>query len=533
MTTHSSSTRATLSRVSLRLGATATAALASALLLWISGPAVGAGLLAWVALVPVGVAALRSQGTRVGRLAVPLAYVLYLELLLVPALPFGIAYRQWGDPVLPVMVADSPIVFVAVIAVPFAGLLLYAVRFPQPVALERASPFVAGVGGVLVPAVAWTALDVVRTKFDPGGLWGPLFLSQHDTPVAGLAALAGPWLLTFAVVAVAYTVALGLVRRRAAVAVGLPVVMIALALAASKLLADAPGDRSPRLTVAAVQPGYDTAEFERPVLHYLRAETRDVERASVDLVRNLEPLSQEAARRGATVAVWPEATVWVDPRENERVRNELVRIAREDGLVLVVPYFLRPLGQGATVVVLPDGTVSDDQPKQRPMWFLGENGGNRVRPQPVPTGAGAVGTLLGVDNQDPGRARALAASGAVVVSSSTHDWAQLAPEQRAFAQLHAAALRVPLVRADWRYGSVVFDAGGRRVADAGGGKRRVALVATVAPRARRTPYARVGDAFGWACLAALAPLSLAGWRSRRIRRRASGGSALPARAARG
>ena len=496
---------------------TAVAALASALLLWAAAPPIGAGWVAWFALVPVAAVALRFAGRRAGRLAVPLAYALYLELLLVPALPFGIADRQWGDPVLPIMVGDSPVVFVALVALPLFGLLLYALRFPQPLAGERA------LVAVLVPAVAWTALDLVRTKADPGGLWGPLFLSQHDTAAAQLAALGGPWLVTFALVAVNYAAALVVARGRRFLPAAIAACVLALGLAAASPLVAAGSSRSDTISVAAVQPGYDTAEFERPVLRYLRVRTRDVERASLDLIGDLAPLTREAAERGADVVVWPEATVWVDPRENAAVRAALARLAGETGTAIVVPYFLRAVAQGAAVIVLPDGTISDPQAKQRPMWFLGEDGGNRGRVRPAETGAGRLGTLLGVDNQDPSSARALTAKGANVISSSTHDWAELAPEQQAFAGLHAAALHVAVVRADWRYGSAVFDAGGMKRADAGRDKRRTVVLADVAASGGSTPYARIGDSLGWASVAALGALVIAGSLRPRLRRRATAG----------
>ena len=179
-----------------------------------------------------------------------------------------------------------------------------------------------------------------------------------------------------------------------------------------------------------------------------------------------------------------------------------------------MPYFLRGPDHGAAVLVLPDGTITRAQPKQRPMWFLGEQDGNRAAPEPVRAGDHAVGTLLGVDNQDPAWPRRLVAGGAGIVASSTHDWAALAEQQVALSQLHAAALGAPIVRADWRYGSAIVDAGGELRADAGLEKRRTVLVADVATAGGATLYSRVGDVPGWLCVAALLPLALLALRRR-------------------
>jgi apolipoprotein N-acyltransferase len=493
------------------LRTTILAASVSALLLGASAPPLGLGVLAWVALVPAAAVVVRWPGERAARAVVPLTYALFLELLLVPALPFGLTEGQWGDTPVPVLAGGSPVLPVALIAVPLFGAALWAVHFPHPwpagPALARTSGPVFGLLCLAVPAITWTALDLARVKLDPGGLWGPLFISQAGGPAARLGALGGPWLITFAIVVVNYGLALALVKRRA----GLPATAAAGVLVIG-LLAVAPsppgGDQGAggksganggsAITVAAVQPGYDTAELERPVLRHFRSGTYDL--AALDMIRDLGGLTRRAARRGAELVVWPEAALWVDPRATPSVRDALTRLASSTGTTIVVPYFLPSSAQGATVAVTA-GAITRPQPKQRPMWFWGEDGGNRVPPRPVETGAGAVGTTLGVDNQDPAPARLLAARGASLLSSSTHDWEQLAPAQAALARLHAAEVQTPLVRADWRYGSAVFDARGDELAGTGDQRRRAVVVARVTPGSASTPYARHGEWFGWAALA--------------------------------
>lgn len=498
-----------------RLRATVLAACVSALLLWAATPPLGFGALAWIALVPAATVVLRWPADGAARAVVPLTYALYLELLLVAALPFGLTDGQWGDTPVPLLVGESPVLPVALIAVPLFGALLWVVRFPHvwPAgrALARAPHPVFGILCVVVPAVTWTALDLARAKLDPGGLWGPLYIPQAGGPAARLGALGGPWLITLAIVAANYALALALVKRRA----GLPTSAVVGALVVGLLaVAPAPPEGNPEvgprnadgaITVAAVQPGYDTAELERPVLRYFGRGTYDL--AALDMIEDLGGLTRRAARRGAELVVWPEAALWVDPRRTPRVRGALTRLAKATRTTIVVPYFLPSRAQGATVAVS-GGTFTRPQPKQRPMWFWDEDGGNRVAPRPVRTGAGAVGTTLGVDNQDPAPARLLAARGARVVSSSTHDWKQLAPVQAALARLHAAEVRRPLVRADWRYRSAVFDAGGIELADAGGQDRRTVVVARVAMEGGSTPYTQLGDALGWTALAAALALAL-------------------------
>jgi apolipoprotein N-acyltransferase len=480
------------------------AALLSALLMWAASPAVGVGWLAWVALVPVAAVILRAPRTPASRIAVPLAYAVYLELLLVPALPFGIAEGQWGEAALPVMIGDSPVLPVALVAIPLFGLLLYLIRFGEPWGAELLGPRLFTVTSIMVPAVAWTTLDLLRVKLDPGGSWGPLFLSQVETPASDLAALGGPWLVTLAIVAFGYGLALALVRRRPA-----PALVPAATIAAAVVLAPAIDGAQPAgrtVTVAAVQPGYDTAEFERDELRHWRPGTFNL--AARDLLRDLAGPTRRAARDGAELVVWPEAVTFVDLVERHGARTVLLRVARDSRVTIVAPYFDHVSRRGAAIAVSPDRRLTAPRPKQRPMWFLGERGGDPPGPRPLQAAGISIGTLLGVDVQDPSLPRLLAARDAELIASSTHDWRQLAPQHRSLAALGAHAAGVPVVRADWRYGSAIYGRDGAAIADAGEDRRRTVVAADV-ETGSPTPYARIGDVVGWASLAAALAAGLA------------------------
>lgn len=490
------------------------AAALSAVLLWICSPAVGVGWLAWIALVPVATVVLADPSSRSARLAVPLTYALYLELLLVPALPFGLAEGQWGDPVLPLLIGDSPVLPVALVAVPLFGAALYAIRFGQPWLTDRARTRLAPIACVVVPAIVWTALDFARVKLDPGGYWGPLFLSQADTVAGDLAALAGPWLITASIVAVNYGVAVAVVRRRAHAA-AIPVAAVAALTLVSAAIAAGGGqpEAGTGIRVAAVQPGYDTAEEDRFLLRNWERGSYGL--AALDVIGDLAELTREAARRGAELVVWPEASIFVDPREDARVTEALVGVASATGASLVVPYFAESRNRSAALAVVRapagDATLTASRPKQRPMWFLGEEGGGEPVPAPVAVGSRLVGTLLGVDTQDPGISRSLVGGDAEVLTSSTHDWPGLMVQQVAFARLAARASGAPLVRADWRYGSAIYGRGGEELADAGTELRRTVLLAEVAASSP-TPYARSGDWLGWAAVGLSLLIGLA-WRA--------------------
>ena len=478
--------------VALALGGSAT----SAALLWLSAPAQAFGWLAWVALVPAAAVSLRQPATRLSRLAIPLAFGLYLELELVTALPFGIAAGQWGSPVIP-LTADSPIL-IAALAVPILCGALYALRFGQPLTVVEGRG-AAWLPAVFWPAICWTALDFLRVLADPGSYWGPLFLSQGDTPAAHLAAIGGPWLITFVLVAANYELARRLVFKRRGLPAKSAVVgalaVLAAALLALSLLAPAKG---PPLTVAAIQPGYDTAEPGIPALRFWREGSYDM--AAVDVIGDLAALTHEAAARGADLVVWPEGAVFVDPRAHAPARQALEDLALRTDTTVVVPYFQPDRALGESVVVAPNGYFTRPQAKQRPMWYLGERGPEDTALGPVRVEGRWLATLLGADNKDPGLPARLARNGASLIASSTHDWRQLAVAQRTYTRLHAASVGIPVVRADWRYGSAVYGAGGRVLVDAGLERKRTVVVANVQAGAAGTPYASVGNLAGWLAL---------------------------------
>jgi predicted amidohydrolase len=206
--------------------------------------------------------------------------------------------------------------------------------------------------------------------------------------------------------------------------------------------------------------------------------------------------------------------MYVDPRSEPEVESALRGLVRRTGAAIVVPYFVRADRISEVVAAFPeragepDGVVlTRPEPKQRPMWFLGERGEGETTAGPIRVGGSRLGALLGVDVQLPALARRHAERGATLLTSSTHDWAQLAPHHRAFAQLAARATSLPLVRADWRYGSAIYGPGGEMLADAGTGLSRTVLLADI-PIRSADPYPAFGDAFGWIALAVSGTLLL-------------------------
>lgn len=501
-----------------RYRASVIAALASAGLLWAASPAVGLGALAWIALAPAAAAAIALPG-RPGRLAVPLALAIFMETQLVPALPFGLAEGQWGDVPAPLMIDDSPVIAVALVAIPLYAFLLYLLPLhPRP---EQGGSSVGGwrlIGkvresGVLVvvlPALILAAVELVRSAYGPGGLWGGLALTQAGSVGAAPAAIAGPSLVALLIVAVNYSLALAFVRRRPKPALWAGGAAVA-AMALGALATPNPGPGSIR--VAAIQPGYDTAEEEPAALR--RWQPGSYRLAAVDVVGDLAGPTEAAARDGAELVVWPEATAFVEPADHAIVGRLAGRLAQANEVAIVYPYFDYDRSRSGVRIARSDGSLSGPRPKNRPMWFLGERT-IEAEPGLLTAGGVEVGVLLGVDAQDAGVAAGLVGDGADLIVSATHDWEQMATQQLAQAQLTATATGAPISRADWRYSSALIDRKGDPQSVAAEGKRRETLVADLAT-AGPTPYANVGNGPAWIVTAALV-LFLIGSRATKRRR---------------
>lgn len=183
-----------------------------------------------------------------------------------------------------------------------------------------------GLGGAWSAALAWTALDHLRSMALTGFPWATLGYAQHgNAALRGLASFTGVYGLSFAsVLGGAALLELGLAaraRRRPAptslAALGVVALLHGVGLAAP---APPAGDT---LRVAVVQGNVDqgvkwnAAWVERTLAAY-------------------ERLTREAAAAGARVVVWPETAVpgalELDPRLRERVQA----LARETGAALVV-----------------------------------------------------------------------------------------------------------------------------------------------------------------------------------------------------
>ena len=392
----------------------------------------------------------------------------------------------------------------------------------------------------VVAAAAWSGAELLRgrlftgTPLFIGNPWALLGYSQSDLlPLVQVADLGGVYGVSFVVAAAnaalveafaAWREGHGRVLpgRRVGGARGVFVPLVVGALPALLALAygvrclRASGPPEPRVRVAVIQGDVAVGALWRPEKHG--------ENLDVYLGLSAGPLA-----RGAALVVWPEsaATFFLEQEPALRVRLASALAPWGAELVLGAPRAGpdgRPPFFNSVYVLEPDGRLAARYDKQLLVPFAEHFpfGGiaflrrrfARVREfaagpasAGLPTRAGPAGVLICNEAMLPEVAGARVEAGAAwLVSPSNDSWvpsADFAELQFDVVRLRAVEQRRFLVRASTSGPSAIVDVQGRVLARTHASERG-AIEGEIAPAYGRSVYGRIGDAFGFACLAVTA-----------------------------
>lgn len=203
----------------------------------------------------------------------------------------------------------------------------------------------------LAAPALWVAIEFLRTYFPLGGFtWGQLAQSQHDLELMlRPARLAGGWLVSFLVVAVAAALARAWIWRRSPRRALAALALAGVVAAAPAALPPASAGGRP-LRVAIVQ-GNVPLDF--------RGSSFDKDLAILDShVRLTEGLADDEV----DLVVWPESSVGIDHERYPEVKVALASAARAAGAPLIAGGNL-DLGDGRykvmTFLVSPRGEIVD------------------------------------------------------------------------------------------------------------------------------------------------------------------------------
>jgi apolipoprotein N-acyltransferase len=225
--------------------------------------------------------------------------------------------------------------------------------------------------------------------------------------------------------------------------------------------------------------------------------------------------TREAARAGAKIVVWPEANIMVFRADQPELRQRLQDLSRSlgiyclAGVAIADPAADRVKFENRALLFAPDGTLVANYIKTTAVpgfeARFGARGDGRL--PVVATPYGRVTMAICYDLDFPWLIRQAGQQRADLLLVPASDWRAIGVLHHAAATFRAVENGVTMVRATrWGISSMV-DATGRAVAMLDHhAKPSVLLVAEIPVGARPGMYARIGDGFAWACIAALAGL---------------------------
>jgi apolipoprotein N-acyltransferase len=406
--------------------------------------------------------------------------------------------------------------------------LLYAVVHAIPYGLDRAlaGRLPAAALALALPTVM-TAVEFLFARSAPFGTWGVTAYTQADRlALAQVVSVTGLWGLVFLLHALAPAAnalweARFEVRRAVGPALGFALLLAAAAAFGTWRLA---GARAPGATIEAalVAPSVDGYRAALAGMNPIELATADAfQRAPSGtrfraLTADLLARSEAAAAAGARLIAWPE-TVPV-------LAEDLPMLVARAGAL--TPWVVRRTGefpyvQNTSALLDPRGQFLWRYEKRHPVIYL-ETGLIAPGPGPVAIAQTRLGRLASAICQDldfPWFIRQAAQAGADLLIGPTDDWPQIAGTHARMARLRAIETGLPLLRPTSGGISMIVDAYGRVLASADANASNEApLVRASVPLGRvETPYARFGDWFAYASIAATVVLLAAAWRRRRVR----------------
>ncbi|WP_242352067.1 nitrilase-related carbon-nitrogen hydrolase [Anaeromyxobacter sp. SG64] len=460
--------------------------LAGIVLVFLAGNRGGTALLAWVAPVPLALAAVRLRGWR-----------RRLVLLAVCAAALSLQSLKM---VTPPVAAPFALLF----GVPLGALVWLTLVLWD--AIRRH----AGAAWSILAFAALTALgDVIGFALSPAGHWAAFAASQSDNlPLLQLASLGGLGFVGFVMAlpagAAAALLASSAPDRPWRTSIAAATIVVAAHVWGSLRLDAA--DAGPTVRVAAV-----TVDFPEPL-----TSMEDL-RGNVDV---LFARSELAARRGAELVVWNEVATLVEPSQEAALLARGADFARREGVDLVLAY---------GVVVSSAPFVIDNA-----YVWLGTKGETleRYRKHVLPPGEpslrgeeplrvldrswGRAAGAICYDYDFPALARAHARGGAGVIALPSSDWRGIDPQHTLMARVRAIEGGMSVVRAVRAATSMAFDPYGRVRASLSAWERNERVMLATVPTAQvRTVYASLGDApVVFAALALLGGAAAAGVRRR-------------------
>lgn len=384
-----------------------------------------------------------------------------------------------------------------------------------PYALDRWLAPRLGQWGVLVLPSALVGLEFGFTLVSDYGSWGSLAYSQVNLlPLVQAASLVGMWAMTFLIGWAASTANLvwqapGEPRRWTA-AVGAFVVVLAALAGFGLNRLGAPAPKSPVIKAASVAAQYDN--------------NRNYDLSLAPAIEDhLFAQSEQAARAGAQLVVWPEDSFFLPAADEPALIARGQQLARRLGLRLGMSYGVTdlrssPYYRNTSVLIGPDGGLlwRYDKRYAVPGHEARYMAPGRYLNPFVDTSWGRIGGAICFDGDHHDVISRFGEQKAALAILPSDDWPAVVDLHARMVRMRAVEQGVPILRPTMNGRSLALDAHGRILASLGPDAANPKVMSVAIPLgAIPTLYARIGDAFAWACLGALGLLAIVGLTRRR------------------
>lgn len=386
-----------------------------------------------------------------------------------------------------------------VAAVVIAAAYAFAWSSTLRLAVNAAERLPATVATLVLPT-AWAAVDTLLIHFSPHGSAGSLAYSQAEVlPVLQVASLGGVPAVTFVILLPGSVAGLALARVLGRDIRGLRhATKVAVAIVGATLLFSLW-----RLEQPAGQPG--------PIVAMIASDrSAPLGRRWTEFMNDYGSSIDQAARRGVTVLL-PEAALRASPVEANAAAAWFAKLAEDRGSTFVAGIAVdgSPRGTNRALVITTNGERA---------WYVkqhlvpGLEDGFAAGDQPLIVSTPVPGTGIAIckDMHFPTLGRDYAGARAKLMLVPALDFHVDDRSAMAMTVMRGIEGGFSIARATRQGYSFVSDPFGRIVAERRSGPGAGLLIARApAGLDAPTPYARVGDLFGWLCVAGLIALWIA------------------------
>jgi apolipoprotein N-acyltransferase len=409
-------------------------------------------------------------------------------------------------------------------------------------------PRLGGLLGTLVLPLAVTSMSYLFALLNSSsGTWGNAAYSQYgNLPLLQLLSVTGLWGIDFLLYWLASVVnwawEQGFVWSRVRRGVVLYASLLALVLlfgSARLAIFPAPAQGS-TVRVAGISPAHALiAAFDQQVSTSsgmqammsggTQADRQSVRQAAAPVYEDLIGRSEQEARAGAKIILWPEGAVTVLQEDEASLLARASTLARATGTYLdlgVVVLLAHPVhasfAQNESILIDPTGRVVWRYQKAHPVPGEPFAPGDGKVPT-VQTPYGRLATVICFDADFPGTLRQAGQAGATVLLVPSNDWREIDPYHTRMATYRAIENGYSLVRQTSHGLAMTVDYEGQVLAstDFYTTDPQV-MVAAVPKQGVHTFYATIGDLFAWLCM-----LGLLGLIGVIVVRQRQGGATVP------